>query len=145
MISKRVANEILRRLDHTAELVAVNASRWGIPEKVAQAIQQVQDQAADLIEQEAFGQESFERHQAHAHREQSRSLYARYGRGRRAQVLQRDEDEAYMDTFENPMNPLMVNADEPYMDAYSDDQSSALRNGKSSIGVPLTRATYEGF
>jgi len=35
------------------------------------------------------------------------------------------------------MKPIQTNADEPYMSAYGDDQSSAVNHGKSTIGRPL--------
>ena len=53
------------------------------------------------------------------------------------EVLQRDADEGYMDTFKNPQAPIQTEADEPYMRAYSDDQSSAVHHGKSDTGRPL--------
>lgn len=77
--------------------------------------------AADVIEAEAFGADSIMRRQEAVV----------------AKVIQKDSDEPYMNTFQNPMKPILTNADEPYMDAYADDQSSAVRDGKSSTGVKL--------
>lgn len=55
-----------------------------------------------------------------------------------AEVVSRNADEPYMDTFSNPQQPRVTNADEPYMSAYADDQSSAVRHGQSTTGRPLT-------
>jgi hypothetical protein len=49
-----------------------------------------------------------------------------------------DPDEAYMSNFGNPMEPIQTDADESYMSAYKDDQSSSVRGGKSTTGRPLT-------
>ena len=120
-ISKESANDALHKLDSAADLIRVNASKWGIPDKVALSLQVAMDHAADLIEAEAFGAESLANHQ--------NAVVAK--------VIQKDSDEPYMNTFANPMAPILTNADEPYMQAYADDQSSAVRDGKSSTGVKL--------
>lgn len=127
MFEKKVANEILTRLDHNAELISANAAKWGIPEKVANAIIRDLDLIADNVEVQAFGRESLATRQKVV----------------LAKVIQKESDEPYMNAFENPMAPLLTNSDEPYMQAYADDQSSAVRDGKSSTGLPL--APLEGI
>lgn len=111
------ANQTLGRLDRAARAIQANYKSWGMPFDVAKQLVNDLDKTADEIEIASFGKESFER--------------------RQAEVIQREPDEAYMDTFQNPMAPVQVEADEPYMSAYRDDQSSAVNNGKSTTGRPL--------
>jgi hypothetical protein len=88
-----------------------------MPFDVAKEVVNDLDRTADEIEQASFGKESFTR--------------------RQAEVLQREPDESYMDTFRNPMQPRQTDSDEPYMSAYKDDQSSAVNHGQSTSGKPL--------
>lgn len=111
------ANNLLSRLDRVASLVQENHQKWGIPFKAAKEIVNALDKTADEIEIASFGQESFQK--------------------RQAEVIMRDQDESYMDTFQNPMKPIQTDGDEKYMSAYGDDQSSAVDNGKSTTGRPL--------
>jgi hypothetical protein len=111
------ANNLLTRLDRVAGLIQENHKKWGIPFKAAKEMVNALDKTADEIEIASFGLESF--------------------RNRQAEVIQRDQDESYMDTFQNPMAPIQTDADEKYMAAYGDDQSSAVDNGKSTTGRPL--------
>ena len=112
------ADNILGRLDKIASAIETNHEAWGMPFETAKALVNDLDTVADAIEVTAFGKQSFE--------------------SRQAEVLQRDADEPYMSAFENPQKPLQMESDEPYMSAYKDDQSSAVRGGKSSTGRPLT-------
>lgn len=111
------ADAILTRLDKMASHIQANHETWGMPFETAKAIVNDIDTVADSIEQTAFGKESFVR--------------------RCAEVIQKESDEPYMSTFENPMKPLQTESDEPYMKAYGDDQSSAVNHGKSTTGKPL--------
>lgn len=113
-----VANGALTRLDKIAASIQSNYEAWGMPFDTAKAIVNDLDRTADDIEVSAFGKESFIR--------------------RQAEVIQKEGDEGYMATFENPMAPVQVEADEPYMRQYADDQSSAVIHGKSTTGRPLT-------
>jgi hypothetical protein len=88
-----------------------------MPFDMAKQLVNAIDKTADEIEVVSFGKESFVR--------------------RQAEVIQRDPDEKYMDTFQSPMQPRQVESDEPYMSAYKDDQSSAVNHGKSTTGKPL--------
>lgn len=111
------ANAVLTRLDKIAGTIQANYEAWGMPFDVAKTIANELDKTADEIEISAFGKESFER--------------------RRAEVIQQDADEKYMGGFKNPMAPVQVESDEPYMKAYADDQSSAVIHGTSTSGRPL--------
>jgi len=121
MIPKQAANDVLERLERTATYIETNAAKWGIPTKVAQALVLDLDKASDTVEVLAFGEDSLAKRQVAVV----------------AKVIQKESDEPYMGTFDNPMKPILTNSDEPYMQAYADDQSSAVINGKSSTGVPL--------
>ncbi len=111
------ADLILQGLDKLAEETQANYETAGLTFEAAKAIVNRIDKLADEIEISSFGKESF--------------------LARRAEVIQKDSDEKYMGTFENPMAPVQLESDEPYMKAYSDDQSSAVIHGKSSVGRPL--------
>jgi hypothetical protein len=112
------AEHILGRMDRLAKHIQSNHQAWGMPFEAAKALVNEIDKTADEIELASFGKESFER--------------------RRAEVIQREADEPYMKTFENPMAPIQTESDEPYMKAYGPpDQSSAVNHGKSTTGRPL--------
>ena len=120
--AKEEANKILARLDRVAETIQTKHESWAMPFDEAKAIVNAIDETADTIEKAAFGEESFARRQAHIVK---------------AEVIQRDGDEPYMDTFKNPQAPVQIEADEPYMKEYSVDQSSEVHHGKSTTGRPL--------
>lgn len=109
--------QILTTMDRLAAHIQANHAAWGMPFETAKAIVNDIDRQADQVEITAFGKESFEK--------------------RRAEVIQKESDEPYMGTFENPMAPVQTESDEPYMKAYKDDQSSAVIHGKSTTGRPL--------
>jgi hypothetical protein len=111
------ADQVLARLDKIAKVIQERHATWGMPFELAKAIVNDLDRTADEIEKASFGEESFLR--------------------RQAEVIQKDSDEPYMDTFRNPMQPRQTDADEPYMAAYKDDQSSAVDHGVSTSGRPL--------
>ena len=58
------------------------------------------DCAADEIEAATFGEASL----------QTRQIEVVTASSRRAEVIQREPDEKYMDTFKNPMAPVATNA-----------------------------------
>ena len=118
-LSTEVANNALSRLDKVAGTIMANYESWGMPFEAAKDLVNELDKTADDIEITAFGKESFT--------------------ARQAEVIKRDADEKYMDTFKNPQAPIQVEADEPYMKAYGPpDQSSAVAHGVSTSGRPLT-------
>lgn len=109
----------LTALDTAAQVIqqGVESGQLKLSFEEAKPMVQMLDHLADAIEVSSMGKQSFE--------------------NRRAEVIERDKDEPYMDTFKNPMKPLVTDKDEPYMAAYSDDQSSAVHHGKSETGRPL--------
>jgi len=113
------AERILSNLDQASQVIqaGVEAGTLKLAFEDAKAIVNSLDQIADRIEYGTFGKQSFEK--------------------RMAEVIKREPDEKYMDTFKNPMQPHVTDKDEPYMAAYSDDQSSAMIHGKSTTGRPL--------
>ena len=140
---KKQANTMLTRLDKVAQDIQANAQQWGIPFNNAKAIVNALDKTADDLEKIAFGTDSLARRQAEmAFEDRGLAKAAKAAVGpvvyaKAAKVLQRDADEAYMDTFKNPMQPHETDADEPYMSAYSDDQSSGVGEGVESAGDDL--------
>lgn len=115
------ANEILGRLDKIAEDIQKNHESWGMPFEQARTLVNEIDTVADAVEVMAFGEGSLQTRQREV----------------LAQVIKREGDEPYMQTFEKG-NVVQSDGDEPYMGAYGDDQSSAVRGGKSTTGAPLT-------
>jgi len=122
--SSQDADRVLARLDRLAATVQAKYASWGMPFEAAKEIVNALDKTADEIESASFGRESLARRQAEV-------------MGKSAKVIQRDADEAYMDHFKNPMAPVQIEADEPYMKLYSDDQSSAVGSGESMSGRKL--------
>ena len=116
-MNKQAANNALGRLDKLAGYIQKNHEKLGMSFDDAKALVNDLDKTADEIETMAFGETSLKR--------------------RQAEVIQRDPDEPYMDTFNAPMAPKQTDADEPYMDAYQDDESKAVDDGKDEDGRPL--------
>lgn len=120
----KMANETLAALDTLSDKLLRQASTLGLREDAVLQMAQSIDKVADEVEVAAFGKEAFEARKAAQ-------------MGKTAQVIQKESDEPYMNTFANPMAPVQTESDEPYMKAYGDDQSSAVIHGKSSTGRPL--------
>jgi len=120
------ANNILTRLDKIAGTIQANYDKWGMDFETARALVQDLDKTADEVEVAAFGKESFQR--------------------RQAEVIRREPDEPYMETFQVNPSPVQIEADEPYMKLYNlgdpirgrEDQSSDMLHGISTTGRPLT-------
>lgn len=121
--AKAKVDNVLGRLDKMAGFIQENHAKWGMDFNTAKGLVNNLDVVADEIEKLAYGQESMIRRQVEVLKT--------------AEVISRNPDEPYMDSFKNPMDPVMTNADEPYMQAYADDQSSAVHHGKSTTGRPL--------
>lgn len=117
------ASEVLGRLDKVAEVIQQNHAAWGMSFDDAKGLVNHLDKIADSFESTVFGEESLQRRQAEVLKT--------------AAVLQHDADESYMGTFSAPMKPHQTDGDEPYMQAYADDQSAAVQNGKATNGRPL--------
>lgn len=128
-IAKQDANRILGRLDKLAETIQQNHESWGMPFDQAKSLVNELDKTADEIESAAFGTESLQNRQI--------EIVTGQPAAKTAQVIQRDGDERYMDTFKNPMQPHQIESDEPYMKLYGDDQSSAVIHGQAENGRKL--------
>jgi hypothetical protein len=112
------AEAILTRLDKMAQTIQANYESWGMPFEVAKAVVNDLDKTADAVELASFGKESFTK--------------------RQAEVIKREADEPYMQTFKNPMEVHQRDADEPYMERYNmPDQSSVVQHGMDSTGRKL--------
>ncbi len=126
--AKEEAESILTKLDHVASSIQANYEKWGMTFPAAKEMANQLDKVADDIERVAFGDESFARRQDELVTASVKKT---------AEVIQRDADEKYMDTFKNPQAPIQIEADEPYMKEYAVDQSSEVNHGKSTTGRPL--------
>jgi hypothetical protein len=121
--AKTKVDSILGRLDKMAGFIQENCEKLGMDFATAKELVNGLDVTADEIEKMAYGPDSLSRRQVEVLKT--------------AEVIQRDSDESYMDTFKNPQQPRQTNADEPYMAAYQSDDSSAVHHGKSTTGRPL--------
>lgn len=110
-------NSLLLGFDTIARHIEENGNRIGLRAASAASAVKSLDMIADALESELFGPANLA--------------------ARKAKVLQKDSDESYVATFDAPMAPHQVDGDEPYMGAFSDDQSAAVQQGKSSTGRPL--------
>jgi len=97
---KQVVNKILANLDDTAQRIDNLVKEGKLDPKVASSITREIDAFADKFEVAAYGVESFKKRQAQL---------------RQAKVIERDPDEKYMETFQNPVKPIETEPDEPYM------------------------------
>lgn len=122
-LTKKEASEVLYRLDKMAGQIQKKFASLGLDKVTAKSLVNDLDKIADLVETGAFGKDSFENRRIELLKQ--------------ANVIQKESDEPYMSTFENPMQPRQVEADESYMSAFKDDQSSAVSSGKSETGRPL--------
>lgn len=117
----KYASNILGRLDKLAQDIQEHHASWGMSMGQAKSVVNHLDAVADDFEKLAFGEASLQKRQHEV----------------LAAVIQRDTDEAYMDNFQSPTQPIQTDADEPYMSAYNDDQTSAVGRGKATDGRPL--------
>ena len=119
---KKQASDLLGRLDRIASEVQANFGSWGMTKDQARSVVNGLDKIADDFEAGVYGDSSLQR------RQQVVVL---------AKVIQKDSDEAYMDTFNSPSKPHQTDGDEPYMSAYGDDDTAGVNAGKSTSGRPL--------
>lgn len=94
-MDRKEANEILSNLDKTANQIEKLGTSGVIKPETAKKICHELDAFADKFQVAAFGAQNLQQHQA--------------------KVLKRDSDEPWMDTFENPNEPLKTDADETFM------------------------------
>lgn len=118
-----VASTVLGRLDMLAQTVTQRYSSWGMAQEDAKRVVNALDAVADDFERQVFGEESLQARQIEVLKN--------------AKVIEQDSDEAYLRTFNAPSTPIQTDADEPYMQAYRDDQTTAVSLGKSTAGRPL--------
>lgn len=94
-MDKKLANRVLSTLDKTAKDLESLVEEKKIDPKVASQMIKNIDTFADRFEVAAFGEKNLVT--------------------RKAKVLQRDPDEKFMETFDNPQKPIKTDPDEPYM------------------------------
>lgn len=136
--AKEDADRVLARLDRIAQTIQAQHKAWGMPFDVAKNLVNDLDKTADEVEVAAYGQNSLLNRQV----EIAKQAAAKGAAGKTAEVIKQEPDEPYMGTFKNPMAPVHIEADEPYMKAYGPpDQSSAVLHGESTTGRPLTPHT----
>ncbi len=121
--TKKAADETLGLLDKVAATIEANYQNWGMNFEDAKRIVNQLDVVADSVESNVYGPASLQRRQIEVLKT--------------AQVLQKDSDEPYMDTFNKPTAVHQQDADEAYMSAYQDDQTAAVRGGRDAAGKPL--------
>lgn len=97
-MDKRLAGSILSRLEQTANELQSHLASGQLSDESKADLKKIisgLDQVSDRVEISAFGEESFKQ--------------------RQAKVLEKDPDEKYMDTFDNPQKVIESEPDEPYM------------------------------
>ena len=97
-IDKKVANKVLASLDEAAGKLETLAKAGKVDARLAASLIGEIDGFADKFEAAAFGPKNLENRKA-----------------KLAKVLQKDKDEPYMDTFENPNKVMQSDSDEEYM------------------------------
>jgi len=122
-VQSKQASEILGRVDALARDIQANYKSWGMSLEGVRPVVNNLDKIADALEERFFGLDSLQRRQVEVLKQ--------------AHVIQQDSDESYMASFNGPSSPKQTDADEPYMSAYADDQTQAVRAGKSTSGRPL--------
>jgi hypothetical protein len=120
-MNKHYANKVIETLDDTAGSIERLAKAGKIDAKVASGLIRNIDAFADKFHVAAFGQESFDKY-----------------RQKVALVIEKDPDEKYMDTYDNPQKVIESDPDESYMhktnpsfnsgsiDTYDSDRSSTV-------------------
>lgn len=121
---KQIANKVLANLDSSANELERLASLKGIrPEVAAEltALAKGLDEYSDRLQVAAFGQQSLDSWKA-----------------KLSKVIQRDSDEKFMDTYDNPQKVIQSDADEKFLhktdpsfnskgiDNFDTDSSSAV-------------------
>ena len=98
MIQKQIANRVLANLDETANKIDSLAKSGKIDPRLAASLTRDIDAFSDKFHVAAFGSDSLKRHALKV-----------------AKVIQKDSDEGYMDTFNNPNKVIQSDADETFM------------------------------
>jgi len=97
-MDQKLANSVLRKLDETAGMLEKLSKQGKIEPRVAAELVRNIDAFADKFQVAAYGEESFKAYQ-----------------NKVGKVIQREPDEPYMDTFQNPQKVIESDPDEPYM------------------------------
>ncbi len=97
-IEKKLANKVLASLDDAAGKIESLSKAGKVDPRLASALIRDIDGFADKFEASAFG---------------AKNLDAR--KAKLAKVLQKDKDEAFMDTFDNPNKVIESDADEEFL------------------------------
>ena len=106
-LAKEQVNAVLGRLDSLADAVQKQASMFGLTPEQAKRVALHLDAASDGLEAGFYGRASLET--------------------RKAEVIQRDPDEPFMDNFDKPAEPMLVPPGMPYVEeAFDDDQTSSV-------------------
>lgn len=106
-IDKKIANSVLTTLDRTASKIQHLIATGKIEPRAASALILEIDGYADRFQVAAFGADKL----------------AAY-RSKVSKVLQKDSDEKFMDTFDNPNKVIQSDADEAFMKEFDTDNSS---------------------
>lgn len=105
-IDKNTANKVLTNLDRTAGTLEALAKSGKVDPRVAAKLVHEIDSFADRFQVAAFGEESLRKHQA--------------------KVIQKDSDEKFMDTFDNPNKLIEGDADEDFMKEFDTDRTTTV-------------------
>lgn len=97
-IEKQIASRTLNRLDSIAARIEKLKAEGKLNPKVAAELLHNVDTFADKLQIAAYGKGNFMAFQAKV-----------------AKVIQKDPDEKYMDTYDNPNKVIESDSDEPYM------------------------------
>ncbi len=97
---KQIVNKVLATLDDTANKMDALKQAGKIDPRLAAAIIHDIDSFADRFQVAAYGPDGLKRWAGKVHN---------------AKVMQRDNDEKYMETFQNPIKTITTDTDEPYM------------------------------
>lgn len=121
-MDKKTANQVLQTLDDTATRLQNLKVAGKIDAKTADGLIREIDTFADKVQVATFGKASFQRFVS--------------------KVIQKDSDEKFMDTFDNPNKVIQSDSDEPYMhkappsfnskgiDTYDQDGSATVSERK---------------
>jgi len=105
-IATQGANSILGYLDRLASNVEKNPKFFGLTAgQVAQVVAGL-DKVSDVIETGVFGTQSLET--------------------RKAEILESEPGETFLDDMDNPQEPILIQPDEPYMKEFNTDTSTEL-------------------
>lgn len=116
-------DSVLSRLDRVAQYIQQNHKALGLKFKHAKQLVNHIDKTADLLETASYGKASMQK---------------RIAKVMNAEVVQRDADEAFMDTFDSPFEPHQIDADEAgYMNSFEEDRTSEMQHGRMTTGRPL--------